>query len=64
MAACRPVFKLNLYEKLRASTIDFVDLSLWDKAYCYASRITINVNYCIENSTVKMKFIQGNLTKT
>ena len=28
MAAYGPVFKLNLYEKLRASTIDLVDISL------------------------------------
>ena len=44
MAAYGPVFKLNLYEKLRASTIDLVDLSLWDKARWHAPRISVNVN--------------------
>ena len=44
MAAHGPAFKINLHEKLRASNIDLVDLSLWAKDQRHGPRISINVN--------------------
>ena len=39
-----PSFKMNLYEKLGASTIDLVHISSWDKTFPLVPRIYVNVN--------------------
>ena len=38
------MFKLNVCENIRASTIDIVDLYLWNKTHRYAPRIAVNAN--------------------
>ena len=44
MTAREPAFKMNSYENLRASTIDFIDLYSWNKALPFVPIISVNAS--------------------